>query len=131
MASTGDVCARGLQTVLVVDDEEFILRLARSGLGAHGYRVMTANSGAAGLALLMENLEHIDAVVTDVLMPELNGYEMVEALLRVRPAMPVVFMTGYAWDAPRIAGRDFVTLRKPFTITGLVGTVRECLRDGH
>ena len=115
--------------MLVVDDEEFVLRFAGNVLEARGYRVFTARSGAAGLALLMERLEEIDLVLTDVIMPELNGYEMVEALLRVRPSMPVAFMTGYAAEAPRIAGRDFATLRKPFTISGLVHLVRDCL-DG-
>lgn len=91
------------QTVLLVDDEEFFLRSMVDGFATHRarLRLLTANNGRAALEVLER--EPVDLVVTDLKMPELDGFELVAELSRSRPGLPVIIMT--AFGTPEIEAR--------------------------
>ena len=81
------------KTVLCVDDERIGLRVRKIMLESRGYKVLTANDGAEGLKLFDEN--HVDLVVLDYFMPELNGGEVAAEMRRRRPGVPIVFLSAY------------------------------------
>jgi CheY-like chemotaxis protein len=122
----------GTETVLVVEDQEGIRRLARLALESCGYTVLDASLGIEALGLAQSYPRDIDLVVTDVVMPKMNGREVAAALRESRPEMKVLFMSGYTDDAIVRYGIEQTTmafLQKPFTPTALARKVREVL-DG-
>ena len=121
---------RGSETVLVVEDEEAIRELTRRWLFDHGYRVLVAADGEAALSIAAAHVGAIDVLVTDVVMPRLGGIELVQLLSPERPAMRVLYTSGYAdrgFDlaAMRGAGSDF--LQKPYQLRELGERVRTLL----
>jgi two-component system, cell cycle sensor histidine kinase and response regulator CckA len=122
--------ARGSETVLLVEDEEAVRRLARRVLEQQGYRVLESHNGREALALATAHDGQIDLVLTDVVMPEMSGRGLVERLSAVRPNAVVVYMSGYTDDdvlrrgmlAP---GSRFI--QKPFAVEALLRLVREAL----
>jgi CheY-like chemotaxis protein len=82
-----------VKTVLCVDDEKIGLRVRKIMLESRGYRVLTANDGTEGLKVFDEN--HVDLVVLDYFMPELNGGEVATEMRRRRPGVPIVFLSAY------------------------------------
>ncbi|MDD5562428.1 MAG: PAS domain S-box protein [Thermoanaerobaculaceae bacterium] len=121
---------RGSETVLIAEDEEAILRLAERILASHGYRVLTAAAPGDALRLAERYGEPIHLLLTDVVMPVMNGRELCERLRTSRAALRVLYMSGYTADV--IANRGIVEdgvafLQKPFTITGLLAAVRRAL----
>jgi CheY-like chemotaxis protein len=121
---------RGSETVLVVEDEEPVRSLAARFLRGQGYRVLTA--GGAGEALrVAENIEGpLDILVTDVVMPGLSGRELSRRLCRRRPALKVLFISGYAEEVIAHHGvlePGIAFLPKPFTRQRLLRKVRETL----
>jgi len=121
---------RGSETVLVVEDEEPIRELTRRWLFDHGYRVLVAADGEAALSIAAAHVGPIDVLVSDVVMPRLGGIELVQLLSPERPAMRVLYTSGYAdrgFDlaAMRGAGSDF--LQKPYQLRELGERVRTLL----
>lgn len=126
-----------VQTVLLVDDEEFFLRSMVDGFAAHRAKVqlLTASNGRAALRVLER--EAVDLVVTDLKMPEMDGFELVAELSRSRPGLPVIIMT--AFGTPEIEDRlraNGITrsLDKPIDIQALSRAVFETLAasaSGH
>jgi two-component system cell cycle sensor histidine kinase/response regulator CckA len=106
-----------IPTVLVVEDDESVRCLAEMVLTNAGYAVRGAGSPRAALALLAENAA-VDVVLTDVLLPEMTGYDFVEEAHRLAPEARVVFMSGNTSDQFR-RGTDERFLRKPFTLSSL------------
>ena len=82
----------GSKTVLCVDDEQIGLRVRKSLLESHGFKVLTANSGQQGLAMFDDN---VDLVVLDYYMPGLNGGEVAAEMRRRRPDVPIIFLSAY------------------------------------
>jgi signal transduction histidine kinase/ActR/RegA family two-component response regulator len=122
--------ATGTETVLVVEDEEAVRRMACEILGNHGYRVLDAAGAAEALALSGAYGGEIDLLLTDVVMPRMNGRELHERLAGTRPGMKVVFMSGYpdevvAGEGVPGAGAGFV--QKPFSVQALTSRVRRAL----
>jgi two-component system cell cycle sensor histidine kinase/response regulator CckA len=119
---------QGIETVLVVDDEEAILDFVRRTLDACGYTVLAAKSGVEALSLARSN-SRIDVLLTDVLMPQLSGPQLVERYLAKYPAPSVIYMTGYVDDETmQLELDDDVTLlRKPFSAHEVARTVRTAL----
>ncbi|TAL17491.1 PAS domain S-box protein [bacterium] len=120
----------GRETVLIVEDEEAILNLGKRSLTALGYRVLAANSPARAIRLAEENAGSIDLLVTDVVMPEINGKELYEKILAIQPGLRCLFMSGYTADV--IAHRGVLDegvsfLQKPFSLKTLGLKVREVL----
>jgi CheY-like chemotaxis protein len=122
--------AGGSETILLVEDEESVRQLVRETLEARGYHVLEAGNGNAALALAAKYSKAIDLVITDVVMPGLNGHELVEQLLPARTGIKVLYLSGYAQDAfagPRAAEDQKAFLQKPFTLQSLSRKVREVL----
>jgi two-component system cell cycle sensor histidine kinase/response regulator CckA len=124
--------AGGTETVLLVEDEDSVRQLVRETLESRGYRVLEAPNGSAALALAAAHSDPIHLVITDVVMPGLNGHELVQQLFSTRPAIKVLYLSGYAEDAfPTSAAvaidaqKSF--LQKPFTLQNLTRKVREVL----
>src|ERR1700738_3616506 len=117
----------GAGRILIVDDDAMVRKIVITILQKHGYNVCDAPSGQHGLTCLMEHPE-IELVLSDIVMPDLSGPEMIDRILKMRPAMKAIFMTGYAPDllaTHQVKSLD--VLEKPFTIPGLLGAVRSCL----
>jgi two-component system, cell cycle sensor histidine kinase and response regulator CckA len=124
---------RGTETILLVDDEESLRHVMVDLLSQLGYRILSAAGGPEALALAESHSGKIDVLVTDVAMDPLAGPALAEKLLRIRPEMKVIYISGYATgfvDALAPGGvlkPGTVLLAKPFTIRLLSAKVREVL----
>jgi two-component system NtrC family sensor kinase len=123
----------GSETVLVVEDDAQVNRLAVEALQECGYRVLSAADGPSAVRML-DDAPPIDLLLTDVVLPNgMNGRELTEAVLRRRPAVKVLFMTGYTRNAIIHHGRldpDIDLLTKPFTADALTRKIRRILDAG-
>ena len=122
--------ARGSETILLVEDDRQVREVTRSGLEGLGYRVLDAGGGTEALRRFHEHRGPIHLLLTDVVMPGMNGRELAEQLLTVQPKLPVLFMSGYTADVAPLEGvlKDLGTiLSKPFTPDQLGYAVRETL----
>jgi PAS domain S-box-containing protein len=120
----------GDETVLVCEDEESIRRMACEVLEYHGYKVLSAKDGQHGAQLAAQYDAPIHLLLTDVIMPEMNGYRLADALLAKRPAMQVLYMSGYSSDVletEMVGGDRTELLEKPFTSNDLLIRVRDAL----
>jgi len=118
------------ELVLLVDDEAAIRAVARQALEEFGYRVLLCEAGAEAIRVFKASRAEIRLVVTDMMMPEMDGPTLVHALRAVDPAVKIVGITGVADDATMQqmqALRLAASLAKPFTIGQLLTTVREAL----
>lgn len=121
---------RGSETILVAEDEEGVRSLTREVLEKYGYTVLEAANGEEALAVAARHQGPLDLLLSDVVMPRMGGPELAQALLQRRPALRVLYMSGYT-EHPMVrrgvvdAGVAF--LQKPFTPTSLVSRVREVL----
>jgi PAS domain S-box-containing protein len=121
----------GCETILLVEDEETVRTVAARVLTTRGYAVHQAANGEEALALARKLGGALDLVLTDVVMPDMGGMQLVERLLELRPRLKVVYMSGYAQgDKLEPAQRiDRSFLQKPFSTESLTLKVREVL-DG-
>jgi len=122
--------ATGTETILLVEDEMLVLEVARTVLERLGYRVLPAATPGEALALAEDGASHIDLLLTDVVMPEMDGKELADRIQALRPDIRTLFMTGYTPDAIVHRGvlDDGVALvQKPFTRETLARKVREVL----
>src|SRR5688572_3094395 len=120
----------GDETVLLVEDEDAVRSVATVALTLHGYRVMAAGNGQAALQLLQRVHDTVHLLVTDVVMPDMSGGQLAEAIRARYPSCRVLFMSGYNEDeALRHGqfGRNAAFLQKPFTPVILARKVRETL----
>jgi len=124
---------RGTETILVVEDDQMVRHSTRRMLEAHGYRVLVAESGAEALMLVEQHVEPIHLVVTDVVMPGMNGREVVDRLRARRPDVKALYLSGYTDEAivhHGIIESGIPFLQKPFTLEALGRKVREVLDGG-
>jgi len=121
--------SRGAGTILVVEDEPSVRAFVGMVLKARGYRLLEAGSGREALDLLRVSAEHIDALLTDVIMPEMSGVEVARRVMAVRPDVAVLYMSGYADEVLRHehAPAGSVFLQKPFTPEVLLARVRDVI----
>jgi CheY-like chemotaxis protein len=119
-----------MPSVLVVDDETAVRRFACRVLEHAGYAVFEAADGAEALDLLKEGVSQVDVVVSDVVMPRINGVQLMQALSASRPDLPVLLMSGYATAALIDLGIVVPcgVISKPFPADRLVEEVQRCLR---
>jgi CheY-like chemotaxis protein len=118
-------------TILLVDDTRAVRTLARSVLESAGFRVLDAESAEQATQVFDLHAGEIDLLLTDVVMPRMNGWELAESLLTRRSEMKVLYMSGYAPDPTEAKRRSAVGpafLQKPFTPDMLVSRVRHMLR---
>ena len=120
-------------TILVVDDEPPLLALVSMMLMRAGYQVLEASDGGEALRISTEHPEPIRLLLTDILMPEMNGHELAEQLRTARPEAKVLYMSGYTDQILlRSTGRSLGEarlLRKPFTQYKLITKVAELLEE--
>jgi CheY-like chemotaxis protein len=122
--------ATGTETIVVVEDEEALRRVARRALLEAGYTVLTAADADEALRTCAQHAGKIQLLVTDVVMPRTSGKVLAQILLKVRPALKVLYMSGYT-DSAIVhhgvldAGTHF--LAKPFTAVDLTRKVRDVL----
>jgi hypothetical protein len=122
----------GTEIILLVEDEEMVRKLARQILATQGYQVLEATNGEAALRMCERNQEPIDLLLTDVIMPEMNGPELAERLHRLRPELRVLFMSGYTDDAivhHGVLEEGVNFIQKPFAPDVLAKKVRQILRS--
>lgn len=123
---------RGSETILVVDDESDVRSLVSEMLRFYGYRVMEAPNASNAILIMERHQDDVDLVLTDIVMPQMNGFELVDKLCPVYPKLKVVFMSGFTdtvtADHPRLdKGKNFV--QKPFGANVLIQKIREVLDD--
>ena len=116
------------RTVLVVEDEAALARVVTRILTGAGYRVLAAGTGAEAYAIFQE--KGCDALLTDVIMPEMSGPRLAELVHERAPGLPVLYMSGYSnglLGTTRVLGEEFPLLEKPFTADDLLHKVHEAL----
>ena len=121
---------RGSETLVLVEDEELVRQYARSVLENAGYKVIEAANGQEALRQIQAPGARVDLVLTDVVMPEMGGRELGEQVARLRPGLPVLYLSGYAEEctpAEEAIPSGSVCLRKPFKAHELAARVREAL----
>ena len=120
----------GRETILVVEDEEEVRKLAVAILRKQGYRILEASHGGDAFLICEQGKEPVHLLLTDVVMPGLNGPELARRLMSFYPQMKVLFMSGYTDNAifqQGVLDYGMFFLQKPFSVEGLVGKVREVL----
>ena len=123
----------GKETILLVEDERALRRLARNVLERHGYQVLEANSGAEALAVWTEHASEVDLVMTDIIMPGgMSGRILAEQLLEKRKDLKILYTSGYG---PDMVGENFNLaeginfLAKPYHPDRLIRAIRQCLES--
>ena len=130
--TTGIMPAFGTETVLLVDDEEFVRELGARILTKHGYTVLQAVNGREALDLFKKERSRISLVILDLIMPEMGGTECLKELLKIDPQVKVLVASGYSADASvketiQMGAKGFVT--KPFRVKELLRDVRRVLDE--
>jgi CheY-like chemotaxis protein len=117
------------EVVLLVEDEDQVRKLASKILQGRGYVVLEARDGREGISVSEAHQGKIDLLVSDVVMPELGGREMAERILRTRPDIKLLFMSGHTQDVILKEGikAGAAFLQKPFAPSELAHKVREIL----
>jgi two-component system cell cycle sensor histidine kinase/response regulator CckA len=124
-----DLTGRG--TILLVEDEDGLRALNARGLVSRGYTVLEAGNGVEAIGVLGKHEGKVDLVVSDVVMPEMDGPTLLKELRKTNPDLKIIFVSGYAEDAfekSLPAGEQFAFLPKPFTLKQLVAAVKETMQ---
>ena len=120
----------GQGTILLVEDEEGLRSLNARGLRSRGYSVIEASNGIEALEALEERNGAVDLVVSDVVMPEMDGPTLLKTMRTRNPDLKIIFVSGYAEDAFEKSlpeNQQFAFLPKPFTLSQLVAAVKETM----
>lgn len=128
--ATTDLTGRGV--ILLVEDEDAVRSFATRALTSRGYTVLEASTGVMALEVLDAYEGEVDLVVSDVVMPEMDGPTLLKKLRQKIPDVKVVFMSGYAEEAFRKnldTDARFVFLQKPFNLKSLAATVKQTLEE--
>ena len=121
----------GTETILLVDDEEFVRDLGKRILSRAGYKVLTAGNGREALDIYRKELGKISLVVLDIVMPVMGGRQCIPELSKVDPRVKILVSTGYSSEddereqAASILPLGFI--RKPFAVSSLLQAVRETI----
>ena len=129
---SGEVPAVRGRSVLLVEDDAGVRAVLARELEARGYRVLEAEHGIAAMAVIDRLNGELDAVVTDIQMPELGGRELASRISRMRPGTPVIFMSGHPEDesAPELTSRGVSLIQKPFSGEELANLIERMLAAG-
>jgi CheY-like chemotaxis protein len=121
---------RGNETILLVEDGDLLRPMITDILESRGYTVVSAADGVEALALFADHDGTIDLLLTDIVMPRMNGRELAERLSAMNPAMKVLFTSGYPDDGAMlqlIASGDVAFIQKPYGGNELVAKIRASL----
>jgi CheY-like chemotaxis protein len=121
------------ETVLVIDDEASILTITGQTLEAYGYRVLTATNGAEAVAVYAQHRKEVSVVLTDMMMPIMDGSSTIQALMQINPAVKIIAASGL--HANSSVARDSGVgvehfLTKPYTAGALLKSLRAILDEG-
>ncbi len=117
------------KTILVVDDEELIRELLVDALSDE-FNILSASNGEEALSLYKQHQDEIALVITDLIMPNMRGDELAERLRKLRPTLPIIFISGYEREIETdrlLAGGNSTFLTKPFDVEYLNSTLRTFL----
>ena len=119
----------GHETILVVEDNDATRALLKRTLSNNGYRVFSASSAVLAESHCKKIKEHIDLLLTDMILPDLDGAQLAKNLTSLRPGMAVMFMSGYPGGSFDLATLpdDYNLLEKPFSPDTLLSTLRQVL----
>jgi CheY-like chemotaxis protein len=120
----------GTETILVVEDQPQVGAVICSILGAFGYEVLKASNGDEALKLAETHAGTVDLLLTDVMMPGMDGLELAARLRGIRPT-PILFMSGYAGRVKELHISGIAYIQKPFSPEALARKVREVLVEGE
>jgi two-component system cell cycle sensor histidine kinase/response regulator CckA len=129
-AAAAETPLQGEETILLVEDEELVRQLTQQILQMHGYNVLAAADGIEAIAICESRAEPIDLLLTDVVLPQMNGRALADRLLEMRPGMKTLFMSGYAESSivrHGVLGPGTEFIHKPFQPHALVRKVRGVL----
>ena len=132
--SQPDALPRGHETVLLCEDDRPVRELIARSLQIAGYTVITAGSGQEGIEAAQKHDGSIDLLITDVIMPNMNGRALAERLRRTFPGLPTLFISGYTSNVIAHHGvldEHVEFLEKPFTRLGLLAKVRTALGESR
>ena len=120
----------GSQLILLVEDESIVREVTREVLERAGYRVLECRNAGEALHQAEKHSGQIDLLLTDVVMPEMNGADLANRLLELQPGLLTVFMSGYAESdvAQKIKRSSAMHIQKPFTMNVLLSRVAQALR---
>jgi signal transduction histidine kinase/ActR/RegA family two-component response regulator len=124
--------SRDFETILVVEDEEIVRELVCDVLDQQGYNVLCANGGRAALQMAATHEGKIDLLLTDVIMPQMNGHELAAQLVAQRPELRVLYVSGYSDDdigSHGVLDDTVALLEKPFSPQALARKVREVMGE--
>jgi CheY-like chemotaxis protein len=131
--SPQDQLASGNETVLVVEDELAILKFVRTALQRQGYTVVEATSAEDALLLAASGERPLHLLLTDLVMPNMNGRDLYERVAALHPGIKIILMSGYSADVPRTSDQSEEAvpfLGKPFSMKQLSEKVRAVLDNG-
>jgi two-component system, cell cycle sensor histidine kinase and response regulator CckA len=120
----------GQGTILLVEDEEGLRGLNARGLRSRGYTVVEASNGVEALEMFEEQNREIDLVVSDVVMPEMDGPTLLKEMRALNPELKIIFVSGYAEEAFEKSlpeNQQFAFLPKPFALSALIEKVKETM----
>jgi len=129
-ATTDTLAVRpGRETILLAEDDAGLHRLIARTLKRHGYSVLTSQSSADAMSVAESHAGTIDLIVSDVIMPGLSGPDLAQRIIRHRPHIKVLYISGFPNHAAfsGAVSRNICFLAKPFTPAALAAKVRECL----
>jgi CheY-like chemotaxis protein len=122
------------ETILLVEDDEFVRDISKLVLSQRGYKLLVAENGEEAIKLSLSYPDPIDLIVTDVIMPNIGGFEVVDKIHKQRSDLKVLFVSGYTGQEiglQEVANSKYDLLHKPFTPTQLLLKVREILDESR
>ena len=118
----------GTETILIIDDESAVLKMAQAMLARYGYAVIATASGKEALTTLRRRPDlKIDLALVDVVMQDMAGPEVAREIHCLRPSLPILFMTGFPDQHQILTAQKLSVLYKPFTSVSLVRRIRDIL----
>ncbi len=120
----------GTETIMIVEDEDDLLQIMQTILGQYGYKVLTASNGKEALETIDKLPEKVQMVISDIIMPEMNGLDLYRYVMERRPDLPFIFITGYTTEfiiRAEDTGEFTELLQKPFKMNDLAVKVRSML----
>jgi two-component system cell cycle sensor histidine kinase/response regulator CckA len=133
VAAPNRAAARGVETILLVEDDEMVRTLVRETMEGNGYRVLEASDPLEARAAAANYQGAIELLITDVIMPKASGPELAKELVRICPGLKVLYMSGHADSTISKRGvrrKEVAFLPKPFTPAQLIAMVRDVLENG-